>query len=133
VKTVFVDTSGLLPLLDRSNPEREKLIETVAELAEQRARLVTTNYVFVETAALVRNRLGVAPLRALGGVLERDFDLIWIDEGLHRMAWELVVREGRKGPSLVDWVSFLAMRDRKIGTALALDRHFRTQGFATLP
>lgn len=130
---VFVDTSGLLPLLDRSDPEHEEMVEALSGLAEQRAGLVTSNYVFVETAALVRNRLGVERLRALGDVIERSFELIWVDEGLHRMAWELVRREGRKGPSLVDWVSFLAMRDRGLDTALALDRHFRDQGFATIP
>lgn len=44
-----------------------------------------------------------------------------------------LVRFEDRDVSLTDAVSFAVMTERGIESALALDRHFRTAGFATLP
>ncbi len=133
MRRVFVDTSALLPLLDRDDGDHGNVVEAVNRLATEKAALVTTSYVLVESGALVRSRLGHKAFAALGEVVARSMDVVWIDEGLHSMAWSRAAAGTRRGPGLVDWVSFLAMKEQGIGTALAIDRHFAEQGFETIP
>jgi len=59
--------------------------------------------------------------------------VVWVDEGLHAEAWTRAAKEGRDGPSLVDWVSFLVMRRIGVERALALDAHFTRHGFRAFP
>lgn len=130
---VYVDTSGLLPLLDRDDRDHARVAAAVAALAAEGATLVTTSYVLVESGALVARRLGTEAFRRLGELVERAMDVVWVDEELHRQGWALAATGGRRAPSLVDRVSFLAMRELGATRALALDEHFRAEGFATLP
>lgn len=131
--SVFVDTSALLPLIDRRNVAHEIVLAAFEQLSANDARLVTSNYVLVEAGALVRKRLGAEAFRSLGEVATRGLDIVWIEADDHFQAWEMAVEEPRNGPGLVDWSSFLLMRRQRIEKALALDRHFLEQGFETLP
>ncbi len=130
---VYVDTSALLPLIHRDDQDHAKVVAAAKRLAEEKAALVTTSYVLVETGALVKRRLGVAAFRSLGQAVEQAMDVLWVDEELHNRAWEEASRGGKQGPSLVDCVGFLAMRARAIDTALSLDDHFRKAGFELVP
>ena len=53
-----------------------------------------------------------------------------MDLDLHEEAEKELERIGKRGISLVDYVSFLVMRRRGIKKALAFDPDFRDQGFA---
>ncbi len=133
MKAVFVDTSALLPLMDRDASEHDEVVEAVRDLAGENTPLFTTSYTLVEAGALVRNRLGIEAFRALGSVVLEAVEIVWVDEALHRKAWRKVASAGSKGPSLVDWVSFITMRNMGIEHALTLDRHFVEQGFSKIP
>ena len=130
---VYLDTSALLPLLDRSDRDHHAVRRALESLAEEGAPLLTASYVLVEAGALARSRLGIAAFRALGEVAEQAMRIAWVDESLHAEAWRRAAGEGRAGPGLVDWVSFLVMRQAGVERALALDAHFTRQGFRTLP
>lgn len=54
---------------------------------------------------------------------------MWIDERLHREATVATLAAGQRHISLVDWTSFLVMRDQALTVAFAYDDDFRTQGF----
>jgi predicted nucleic acid-binding protein len=49
------------------------------------------------------------------------------------MATEMALVASRKKLSVVDCVSFVVMRDSGVSEAFCFDRHFREQGFRTLP
>ncbi len=132
MKTVFVDTSGFYSVLDKddarhrdSRPAWERLVRD--------ANLLTTNYVLVETSALVQHRLGMAALRIFTSDVVPVLSVAWITEQQHRAAAEAVLAASRKKLSLVDCVSFEIMRERGLETAFCFDAHFREQGFRTLP
>ena len=131
--TVYVDTSALLPLLDQSDESHSAVVAEVRRLAKGEIPLITTSYMLVEAGALVRSRLGMAAFRALGETVERAIEVVWVDEDLHRRAWQQAALEPRRGASLVDWVGFILMRNLGIKQALTLDRDFQKQGFSTLP
>lgn len=130
---VYVDTSALLPLLDRSDRDHSAVTGALHELASSGATLATCSYTLVESGALVKRRLGPDAFKRLGETVAEAIDVVWVDEELHARAWASAVKRGRSGPSLVDCISFLIMRDQGIETALALDDHFRAEGFHLLP
>lgn len=132
MRTVFVDTSALLCLLDRREAEHAAVVAALHALDDERSGLLTTSYTLAESGALIRRRLGVDAFRKLGEFAHRALEIIWVDEDLHRRGWNQSLESGREGPGLVDCVAFHAMSDRGVDTALAVDRHF-TARFAVLP
>lgn len=132
MNAVYLDTSALLPLLDRDDADHEAVVAAVRTLVEKGTALVTSSYTLVETGALVRSRLGIVAFRRLGETLERAAEVVWVDEDLHWKAWAKAAA-ARRGPGLVDCVGFLVMKQLGIKTALALDNHFKKEGFETLP
>lgn len=131
--SIFVDTSALLPLLDRDDQDHGSVVKALGTLSVSQTTLITSSHVLVEAGSLVRSRLGTSAFRRLGEILERTVDIVWVDEELHRRAWKEACTGGKRAPGLVDWVSFLLMAELDITTALARDRHFVTQGFRILP
>ncbi len=128
--TVFVDTSALYTLLDRTDPGHTHVSKAHAELAGR--RLLTHNYVILESTALVERRLGRSLARRLLVDILAPVEVVWIDEAIHLTAASAYLATGTHGPSLVDFASFEVMRLRGITQALALDKRFAEAGFELL-
>ena len=127
----FVDTSALYAFLASDDEAHASAVEAFQRLTADGERLLTHNYVVVESTALAQRRLGVQAAADLHDVVLPFVDIVWVDEALHRRAVEANRAAARRTISLVDWTSFLVMRDRGIGRAWAFDRDFEEQGFAT--
>ena len=116
-------------MTDLRYPEAEAIWRRL--LAEDVA-LLSSNYVLVETFALVQRRLGMQAVRTL----EREFvpllDLHWLDTELHHAAMAAWLDANRRGLSLVDCASFEVMRHHGVQQAFAFDGHFGEQGFEVL-
>lgn len=130
---VFVDTSGLLAVLDASDRWHAATRQVWDHLLTAGAELVTTSYVLVELYALVQRRLGMQAVRTLYTDIQPVLTVVWVDAALHRAGVEALLGRGRQGPSLVDCVSFATMRQESIMHALTLDAHFAAQGFQCHP
>jgi uncharacterized protein len=128
----FVDTSALYAFLDRDGDRYHEVVAAMTPLLTER-RGVTHNYVVVEAEGLVKRRLGAAVARGLMEDLLPLIEVAWITPELHTRAVESHLADLRRRTSLVDHVSFVLMRERGIGEALALDRHFREAGFSVSP
>jgi predicted nucleic acid-binding protein len=130
---VLVDSSAVLALLTAEDEHHTAARTWFADAAGRRHdRLVTHNYVAVESAALVRGRLGASAAKSLFEDLLAVFEMVFVDEALHRAAVSsYLARPG--GPSLVDRMSFHVMRDASIRRAFAFDSDFRREGFETVP
>ncbi len=129
---VFADTSALLALLDAGEANHEAIAAAWDTLVV-RDRLVTTNYVVVETASLCQRRLGTALTHGfLRGVVPL-IEVRWMNEEIHDRAVEALLAVGRRPLSLVDCASFALMREQGIERAFTLDRHFAEQGFECIP
>jgi predicted nucleic acid-binding protein len=131
--TVFVDTSAIFALLNDGDRFHGPASETLEALAEQQETLLTSNYVLLETFALVGNRLGLSAVRALQSQLVPLFDVYWVDEVIHERAVSALLATGARQLSLVDCVSFELMRELNLDSAFAMDAHFRERGFTCLP
>jgi len=97
------------------------------------SELLTNNYVLLETCALLQHRLGLAALRTFHEDVVPLVRIDWVAEGRHRAAAGAVVAAGRRKLSLVDCVSFQTMRELGVRSAFCFDKHFKDQGFETIP
>ena len=131
--TLFVDTSALLAFLDADQPRHADVVDAWRRATADHDTLVTSNYVLVETLALVQRRLGLDALRGLAGDLLPLLQPLWVDEELHTTATAALFTAGRRKLSLVDCTSFELMRRHGITEALSLDADFAHQGFGLLP
>lgn len=131
--SVFVDTSALYALLVRTEDGHADAAAAFRDLIESGRSLTTSNYVVVETTALLQHRLGLEPVRDLNSRLLPLLRLMWISPESHRKAAERHVRADRRRLSLVDCSSFVVMDAEGIRDALTLDDDFRQEGYNVLP
>jgi uncharacterized protein len=130
---IFVDTSGLLALLDADEPRHRLSSVTWLQWIENGFPLWTTNYVILETSALTQNRLGMEAVRDLHQNLVPLLNITWIDSNLHASALTTFFAANRRQLSLVDCTSFTVMHSLSIEAAFAFDDHFVQQGFTLVP
>lgn len=126
---VFVDTSALLALLVGSDQAHERAREGFGRLRAERASLVTSSYVLVETYTLLQSRIGMEAVRVFREVFAPLLEVLWVDEATHERALDrLLLRDVRK-LSLVDATSFELMRANRLDRAFAFDAHFQEEGY----
>jgi uncharacterized protein len=128
---MLVDTSGLLALLNRSQPFH-KLAQ---RLYQNSTRRLVHSFILAEVVPLARTRgvQSAAIVRFLQEVLvDLDMEFVWVDESLTARAVTLLQQRLDKDYSLCDGVSFVLMRDEGITEALTTDRHFEQEGFQRL-
>lgn len=101
-------------------------------MSPRRRTSFSTNYVLLETVALVQRRLGMEAVRTLEEDILPLVRVIWVAEGHHRAGMAALLTAGRRDLSLVDCVSFLIMRASAIRRVFAFDDDFRRQGFEVL-
>jgi predicted nucleic acid-binding protein len=97
------------------------------------AELVSTNYVLLETFALVQSRLGLRAVTTLQQDVVPEIRVLWVDQELHDAAVAALMTSARRRLSLVDCSSFETMRRLGITSVFTLDRHFAEQGFEVVP
>lgn len=133
MSVLFIDTSAFLALLDADDAHHAGVKKAWGEILDSDVLLATSNYVLVETFALVQHRLGLEAARALQEDVVPLLRIHWVDGEIHGSGASAVLAAGRKRLSLVDCTSFEVMRRSGIHRAFTLDRHFREQGFTTIP
>jgi predicted nucleic acid-binding protein len=133
VSSLFIDTSAFLAMLDADDEHHSKAAAAWREILTDNVLLVSSNYVLVETFALVQNRLGMEAVRVFQEDIVPLLSIQWVNAAIHAAAVSALMAAARKRLSLVDCSSFVVMRQAGIKKAFTLDRHFREQGFACLP
>jgi predicted nucleic acid-binding protein len=129
--TLFVDSSGILALVDRDDPAHAGVVEAF-KLGRSEA-LSTHAYVIVETLAVARRRYGPAVTADLIDRVIPALDVAPVDAELHLASVAAFRDTVESAVSLVDRTSFAFMHREGIERAIALDADFRTAGFETLP
>jgi predicted nucleic acid-binding protein len=131
--SIFIDTSGFIAVLDKDDASHTGAAKTWMDILLSEETLLTTNYVIVETCALVQNRLGMTALKVFQEDIVPVLRIQWIDKAVHHAAMGVMLAAVRKKLSLVDCVSFETMRLLEVTIAFTFDKHFKEQGFICLP
>ena len=131
--SLFVDTSALYALLVGTERDHRSVLGAFRTAAERGRRMVTTNYVLIETSALLQHRIGLPPVRDLEERILPLLTVHWVSSELHRRAVERLFRTDKRKVSLVDVVSFVVMDAEGLTDVLGLDPDFAAEGFRLLP
>jgi predicted nucleic acid-binding protein len=131
--SAFVDTSAFFAVLDAGDANHDAARMAWDRLLAEREDLHTTNYVIVESAALLQSRLGLEALREFAADVLPIVDVHVVDEGQHRSAFHALLVASRRRLSLVDCASFECMRRAGLDRAFCFDPHFAEQGFSVVP
>lgn len=130
MKKLFIDTSALYAVMDGDDRNHMDAAAAMKTLLDQSVSLTTSNYVLLESMALIQRRLGMS---ALCDFL-RDFvpvmEIAWISPELHSIAVSSLLAAGQRDLSLVDCSSFELMRQEGIRAAFTYDNQFQRHGFS---
>jgi predicted nucleic acid-binding protein len=134
-RVIFVDTSALYAILDRDDAAHAAARQTWTTWLEATdgPRLVTSNYILVESFALVQARLGMAAVGSLADDLIPVLSVEWVTPGDHQTAVQMLRTANRRRLSLVDCTSFQVMHRLAVADVFTFDPHFTEQGFRVLP
>jgi uncharacterized protein len=130
---IFVDTSALFALLVQSDKYHTMALDFWKKLFTQGVQMQTSNYVVVESIALIQARNGLASVKTLVDDFLPIIEIVWLDEKVHDVATQHVLAANRRNLSLVDCSSFETMRCLGITTAFTFDEHFKEQEFQVIP
>jgi predicted nucleic acid-binding protein len=131
--SVFVDSSAFVAVLEEDDQDHVAARAEWERLVAAGEDLRTSNYVVVETIAVLQRHSGVEPVRALLLRALSPVAVQWVTQELHEAGLRGYLVANRRDLSLVDCVSFELMRELRIDTAFAFDPHFADQGFDCLP
>ena len=130
---IFIDTSAFFALLDRDDDNHEAAKNAWTEIMSGGNTLVTSNYVLVETFALLQNRLGMTAVRAFQGDLFPILNVEFVNLETHRSGTSALLMAAKRNLSLVDCVSLELMGTLGIKTTFVFDAHFKEAGFQVMP
>jgi predicted nucleic acid-binding protein len=130
---LYVDTSALFAIMDADDGNHRAAFAVWQGLLSDRDALHTSNYVILETVALLQNRIGLEAVRLFTADILPIFTVSWVDEGIHRSSHHALLVAARRHISLVDCVSFEVMRRLDLDRVFCFDPHFAELGFEALP
>ena len=125
---IFLDTSAIYAWADTGDPNHRTAVRRLQAILKSGEELLTHNYVLVESIALLQARLGLAAASKLAKD-STAFVIEWVDGDLHASGIRELERSNKRHVSLVDHISFLVMRRRRVATAFAFDPDFTSAEF----
>ncbi|MDZ4788029.1 MAG: PIN domain-containing protein [Blastochloris sp.] len=131
-ETIFWDTSGLLATLDQDDDFHLPAIRAWEHMMHGNYLFVTTDYIRLETWALVQRRLGSEAVETLYTTILPLCQIeITANDGFDRVVGQWLLTRQRS-LSLVDVTSFDCMRRLGLTKVFTYDSHFTEQGFKAL-
>jgi predicted nucleic acid-binding protein len=132
VSDVFLDTVGLLALLNYSDQWRLDAITAFDALQAAHRGVVTTDLVFYEAGnALARTPLRIA-VDNLRGELRDQGRIEALTVADCEGAWQVYRSRHPGDPGIVDCISFAVMRRLGLTDVFTNDQHFAAAGFNVL-
>jgi uncharacterized protein len=131
---VFVDTAAWIALFNKKDELHDRAIQIRKELRQQKASLVTTEFVLIEVAdGLCNASIRKQTIDFIDSLYRfPKLQIIQVSHDLVAQGWLLYKQRPDKGWSLTDCISFVVMEQLKIKQAFTCDRHFEQAGFINL-
>jgi len=130
---IFIDTSAFLAVLNANDRFHLPARNAWSDIITSGSAIFTSNYVILETTALLQHRFGIEALRLFESELLPVIEIAWVDEAIHKQGMSTLLAANRRDLSLVDCTSFEMMRHRDMDRAFTFDLHFSEQGFEVIP
>ncbi len=131
--SVFVDTSAFYAVLDQDDNNHRKAARTWTDIIGQDCGLVTSNYVLLETTALLQSRIGMEAVRVFQSDVVPIARVEFVTPELHAIGVAALLAASKRKLSLVDCISFEIVRSLGLEAVFSFDSHFRAYGFRMMP
>ena len=131
---IFLDTAYAIALISETDDFHDRALALASYLEENQAHLVTTCPILLEIGnALSKLRYRAAAVQLLDA-LENDVsvEVTPLSEQLYKEAFQLYRGRSDKEWGLIDCISYMVMKKKRIYQALTTDEHFRQMGFQIL-
>jgi predicted nucleic acid-binding protein len=129
----YVDTSAFLAILNADDKNHINAKRVWTDLILREDIFICSDYILVESLALIQHRIGLEAVRAFHEDIFPLLTIEWVDESIYQSGIASVLTASRRDLSLVDCVSFEVMRRLGIQSVFTFDKHFKEQGFISLP
>ncbi len=125
-RDVLWDSSAILALLDADDADHARAVATARQIASEARPSFITNYIEVETHALLVRKLGRAI--AHEWLLTSGLPVVRALPAEEQRAKEILTRHTDKDWTLCDAISFAVLDARRVVRAFTFDHHFRQYG-----
>jgi predicted nucleic acid-binding protein len=130
---IFIDTAAFLAVLNINDQFHQSAKNIWNEILSSNSPLFSSNYIILETTALLQHRFGIEALRLFQSDILPVVEIAWVDETIHQQGMSALLVANRRNLSLVDCTSFEIMRQIGSDEVFTFDLHFREQGFKVIP
>ena len=130
---IYIDTAAFLAVLNANDQFHQTARQTWEEILSSDSPLVSSNYIFLETTALLQHRFGVEAVRLFERDISPVVEIVWVNQDIHKLAMSALLAANRRDLSLVDCTSFEIMRQIGLENVFTFDPHYREQGFTVIP
>lgn len=133
-EAVFVDSFTWIAVINKSDNYHEVSLKTMEELLNKHVKLITTNYVVVETInALSKVEFRKAVIEFIDK-LEKSpsVKIVKITDEIYNSAWTFYQQRMDKDWGITDCTSFEVMRMFNIKKAFTNDKHFKQAGYSSM-
>jgi len=130
---IFIDTAAFLAVLNANDQFHLPARENWDSILASDSAVFSSNYVILETTALLQHRFGVEAVRLFESEVLPIIDIIWVEETVHRQGMSALLTANRRDLSLVDCTSFEIMRQTGLDAVFTFDPHFSERGFNVIP
>ncbi len=131
MKKIFIDTSALVALFDRSDNNHQKAKILLEIIRNNKRKLLMSDYIFDETITTVLSNAGHKTAVEIGEFIlgSNIVELSWLDESIIMKAWEYFKRHSDKEYSFTDCTTFMLMKEMKLSNFFSFDEDFVKAGF----
>lgn len=136
---IFIDTSAFIALEDKKDINHNKALKFKDELAIEKKRWITTNYILDETYTLLLLDLGYLKTiqfkKNIDELVEHNLLIIFeINSEIEKAAWKTFEYFNKdKFWSYTDCTSKIIMENYSIIECFSFDKHFEQMGFIRKP
>lgn len=130
---IFIDTAAFIAVLNANDQNHPAAKKAWTEILSADSNLFSSNYVILETTALLQHRFGIDAVRMFESDILPVVDIIWVDETIHKQGMSALLVANRRNLSLVDCTSFEIIRQFGMEEVFTFDHHFHEQGFIVIP
>lgn len=132
-EAVFADSFAWIAAINKSDNYHKIALKTIETLLEKGLKLVTSNYVIVETInALSKAEFRKAVIEFIDKLeMSPSVEIIKITDEMYNNAWALYQQRMDKDWGIItDCTSFEVMRMFNIKKAFTNDKHFEQAGYS---
>lgn len=129
---IFIDTGAFFSALDHNDTFHKKSIKIWSLLNE--SHLITSEFILIETATLIRMRIGIKESITFINKIEKnkEIEVIKINRDLSDNGWTYFKKFNDKTYSYVDCTSYSILKERNITKIFEFDEHFIQMGFSLI-